>query len=79
MVTRDGLAPIAPRDLANVDVAARPDLPDLQAKTDVQNSGGDRGPLYLQLFFAEVRDRVIVSDHLDGTTDAASTLLDGPG
>jgi ubiquinone/menaquinone biosynthesis C-methylase UbiE len=49
-----------------------------QAKTDVQNiRGRDRGALYFQLFFAEVRDRLIAAGHLDaGTIDAASALLD---
>ena len=51
-----------------------------QAKTDVQNiRGRDRGALYFQLFFAEVRDRVIGSGQLDAATlDAASALLDDP-
>jgi SAM-dependent methyltransferase len=51
-----------------------------QAKTDVQNiRGRDRGALYFQLFFAEVRDRVIGAGHLDAATiDAASALLDDP-
>jgi ubiquinone/menaquinone biosynthesis C-methylase UbiE len=49
-----------------------------QAKTDVENiRGRDRGALYFQLFFAEVRDRLIAAGHLDaGTIDAASALLD---
>jgi SAM-dependent methyltransferase len=51
-----------------------------QAKTDVQNiRGRDRGALYFQLFFAEVRDRVISAGQLDAATiDAASALLDDP-
>jgi SAM-dependent methyltransferase len=51
-----------------------------EAKTDVQNIRGcDRGALYFQLFFAEVRDRVVQAGHLDATTlDAASALLDDP-
>ena len=51
-----------------------------QAKTDVQNiRGRDRGAQYFQLFFAEVRDRVLESGQLDATTlDAASRLLDDP-
>jgi ubiquinone/menaquinone biosynthesis C-methylase UbiE len=49
-----------------------------QAKTDVQNiRGRDRGAKYFQLFFAEVRDRVIASGQLDAATiDAASALLE---
>ncbi|MGY1695645.1 class I SAM-dependent methyltransferase [Geodermatophilus sp. SYSU D00814] len=52
-----------------------------QAKTDVQEiRGGDRGARYFQLFFAEVRDRVLASGVLDAATlDAASALLDDPG
>jgi hypothetical protein len=39
----------------------------------------DRGALYFQLFFAEMRDRVLASGHLDAKTlDAASALLDDP-
>ena len=51
-----------------------------QAKTDVQNiRGRDRGALYFQLFFAEVRDRAIGAGQLDAATiDAASALLDDP-
>jgi hypothetical protein len=51
-----------------------------QARTDVQNfRGQDRGALYFQLFFAEVRDRVVEGGQLDATTiDAASALLDDP-
>jgi hypothetical protein len=51
-----------------------------QAKTDVQNfRGGDRGALYFQLLFAEVRDRLIAAGQLDAATiDAASALLDDP-
>ena len=51
-----------------------------QAKTDVQNiRGRDRGALYFQLFFAEVRDRLIAGGHLDAATiDAATALLDDP-
>ncbi|MGY1698100.1 class I SAM-dependent methyltransferase [Geodermatophilus sp. SYSU D00766] len=51
-----------------------------QAKTDVQEiRGGDRGARYFQLFFAEVRDRVLASGVLDAATlDAASALLDDP-
>jgi ubiquinone/menaquinone biosynthesis C-methylase UbiE len=51
-----------------------------QAKTDVQNiRGQDRGALYFQLFFAEVRDRLIAAGLLDAATiDAASALLDDP-
>jgi SAM-dependent methyltransferase len=51
-----------------------------QAKTDVQNiRGRDRGALYFQLFFAEVRDRVVAAGQVDvGTIDAASALLDDP-
>ena len=49
-----------------------------QAKTDVQDiRGRDRGARYFQLFFAEVRDRVIDAGQLDAATiDAASALLD---
>ena len=51
-----------------------------QAKTDVQNiRGTDRGALYFQLFFAEVRDRVLESGQIDAATfDAAAALLDDP-
>jgi hypothetical protein len=51
-----------------------------QAKTDVQDiRGRDRGARYFQLFFAEVRDRVIGAGQLDASTiDAASALLDDP-
>jgi SAM-dependent methyltransferase len=51
-----------------------------QAKTDVQNiRGRDRGALYFQLFFAEVRERVLASGLLDAKTfDAAAALLDDP-
>jgi hypothetical protein len=51
-----------------------------EAKTDVQNiRGRDRGALYFQLFFAEVRDRLLTSGRLDPTTfDRASALLDDP-
>jgi ubiquinone/menaquinone biosynthesis C-methylase UbiE len=51
-----------------------------QAKTDVQHiRGRDRGALYFQLFFAEVRDRVIESGELDAQTfNSASDLLDDP-
>ena len=51
-----------------------------QAKTDVQNiRGRDRGALYFQLFFAEVRERVLASGLLDAKTlDAATALLDDP-
>jgi SAM-dependent methyltransferase len=51
-----------------------------QAKTDVQDiRGGDRGARYFQLFFAEVRNRVLDSGELDAATlDAASELLDDP-
>jgi SAM-dependent methyltransferase len=51
-----------------------------KAKTDVQNiRGRDRGARYFQLFFAEVRERVLASGLLDATTfDAASALLDDP-
>ena len=51
-----------------------------QAKTDVQNiRGRDRGALYFRMFFAEVRDRVVGSGHLDATMlDAASALLEDP-
>jgi hypothetical protein len=51
-----------------------------QAKTDVQHiRGRDRGALYFQLFFAEVRDRVIESGELDAQTfNSASELLDDP-
>jgi SAM-dependent methyltransferase len=51
-----------------------------EAKTDVQNiRGRDRGAVYFQLFFAEVRDRVIDGGQLDAATlDAASALLDDP-
>jgi hypothetical protein len=42
-------------------------------------TGGDRGARYFQLFFAEVRDRVIGTGQLDAATiDAASALLDDP-
>jgi SAM-dependent methyltransferase len=52
-----------------------------QATTEVQNiRGTDRGARYFQLFFAEVRDRVLDSGHLDAATlDAAVALLDDPG
>jgi hypothetical protein len=41
--------------------------------------GRDRGARYFQLFFAEVRDRVIGAGQLDAATiDAASALLDDP-
>jgi ubiquinone/menaquinone biosynthesis C-methylase UbiE len=51
-----------------------------QAQTDVQNiRGRDRGALYFQLFFAEVRDRVVDAGQLDAATiDAAAALLDDP-
>ena len=51
-----------------------------QAKTDVQDiRGRDRGALYFQMFFAEVRDRVISTGQLDAAKfDAASALLDEP-
>ncbi len=51
-----------------------------QAKTDVQNfHGRDRGARYFQLFFAEVRDRVVAGGQLDAETiDAANALLDDP-
>jgi SAM-dependent methyltransferase len=51
-----------------------------RAGTDVQDiRGGDRGARYFQLFFAEVRDRVLDSGRLDAATlDAASRLLDDP-
>jgi len=51
-----------------------------QAKTDVQNiRGTDRGARYFQLFFAEVRERVLDAEALDAATlDAATTLLDDP-
>jgi SAM-dependent methyltransferase len=51
-----------------------------EAKTDVQNiRGRDRGAVYFQLFFAEVRDRLIAGGQLDAATiDAASALLDDP-
>jgi SAM-dependent methyltransferase len=51
-----------------------------RAKTDVQNiRGRDRGALYFQLFFAEVRERVIASGLVDAKTlDAASALLNDP-
>jgi hypothetical protein len=51
-----------------------------QAKTDVQDiRGRDRGALYFQMFFAEVRDRVISTGQLDAAKfDAASALLDDP-
>ena len=51
-----------------------------EAKTDVQNiRGRDRGALYFQLFFAEVRDRVLESGRLDASTfDGAAALLDDP-
>ena len=50
------------------------------AKTDVQNiRGRDRGALFFQLFFAEVRDRVVASGHLDAAAfDAANALLADP-
>ena len=50
------------------------------ASTDVQNiRGTDRGARYFQLFFAEVRDRVLASGSVDASTfDAASALLDDP-
>jgi SAM-dependent methyltransferase len=47
-----------------------------QAKTDVQNiRGRDRGALYFQLFFAEVRDRVLASGLVDAKTLYATTAL----
>jgi ubiquinone/menaquinone biosynthesis C-methylase UbiE len=51
-----------------------------QAKTDVQNiRGRDRGALYFQLFFAEVRERAIGAGQLDAATiDGAAGLLDDP-
>ncbi len=51
-----------------------------QATTDVQNiRGRDRGALYFQLFFAEVRDRVIASGRLDAAAfDAVNALLGDP-
>jgi ubiquinone/menaquinone biosynthesis C-methylase UbiE len=51
-----------------------------EAKTDVQNvRGRDRGALYFQLFFSEVRDRVISAGQLDAATiDTASALLNDP-
>ena len=51
-----------------------------QAKTDVENiRGRDRGARYFQLFFAEVRERVLTSGLLDAKTlDAATALLDDP-
>jgi SAM-dependent methyltransferase len=51
-----------------------------QAKTDVQNiRGRDRGALYFQLFFNDVRDRVVTSGWLDAATlDTSFTLLDDP-
>ena len=55
-------------------------LGDPQAKTDVQNiRGRDRGALYFQLFFTEVRYRVVGAGQLDAATiDSASALLDDP-
>lgn len=55
-------------------------LESVQAETDVQNiRGRDRGALYFQMFFDEVRDRVVSSGLLDAAKlDAASTLLDDP-
>jgi SAM-dependent methyltransferase len=52
-----------------------------QAKTDVQNiRGRDRGAVYFQMFFDEVRDRVVRSGRLDAAAfDAAAALLDDPG
>jgi hypothetical protein len=49
-----------------------------QAKIDVQDiRGRDRGALYVQLFFAEMRDRVLASGLLDAKAlDAAAALLD---
>ena len=51
-----------------------------EAKTDVQNfRGGDRGARYFQLFFSEVRDRVLDGGRLDPATfDAAAAMLDDP-
>lgn len=51
-----------------------------EAKTDVQNiRGRDRGALYFQLFFNDVRDRVVASGRLDAATlDAAFALLNDP-
>jgi hypothetical protein len=51
-----------------------------EAKTDVQNvRGRDRGALYFQLFFSEIRDRVISAGQLDAATiDTASALLNDP-
>lgn len=50
------------------------------AATDVQNiRGTDRGATYFQLFFDEVRDRVLTSGTIDAATfDAAFALLDDP-
>lgn len=55
-------------------------LPGALAKTDVQNiRGRDRGALYFQLFFDEVRDRVLAAGLLDAKTlDDASALLNDP-
>jgi len=51
-----------------------------QAQTEVQNiRGTDRGARYFQLFFAEVRERLVGSGRLDAATlDAAAALLDDP-
>jgi SAM-dependent methyltransferase len=51
-----------------------------RGKTDVQNiRGTDRGALYFQLFFAEVRDRVLESGLIDAATfDTAAALLKDP-
>jgi hypothetical protein len=51
-----------------------------QAQTDVQNiRGRDREVLYFELFFAGVRDRVVVSGQLDAATlEATSALLEDP-
>jgi hypothetical protein len=51
-----------------------------RAKTDVQNiRGTDRGARYFQLFFAEVRDRVLEAGLIDAATfDAAAALLEDP-
>jgi hypothetical protein len=52
-----------------------------EAKTDVaEHPRPGSGAHYFQLFFAEVRDRVLEGGRLDAATfDRASALLDDPG
>jgi SAM-dependent methyltransferase len=51
-----------------------------RAQTDVPNiRGRDRGAVYFQLVFDELRDRVVRAGRLDAATfDAAAALLDDP-